>query len=201
MPETTCSHRQQVDRWVIEPYRGKRTFYHANEHFLHARERFYAVAQRQRPESVLDVGCGHAMDAEALRGLVTRYVGVDPVEANLVQARIDNPGGDFRLGFMQKLPFDDASFDWVWVSNVWEILPSVEDMRVGLEEALRVARHKVFSLEPAARPRFLTERYMMVPMEYGVSIRRVNYNPDKRKADYLWEISKDGISPLRKGTP
>lgn len=126
--------------------------------------------------------------------LGVKYVGIDPIEENLKQAKRDNPSGDFRLGFIQEIPFKDNSFDWVFTCTVWDILPTVKDMEKGIEECIRVARRRVYSLDATAKPRFMTERYMMIPMHYGLNITRVNYNPEKQKADYLWCIDKEGIT-------
>lgn len=183
----------KISKYVIPPYQKARTFYHSQKYFRHAKESFYKIVEQEKPESILDVGCGHSLDYKPITSLGVKYVGVDPIEENLVQARKDNPGGDFRLGFMQELPFEDESFDWVYSCTVWDILPTLEDMKVGLGECLRVARRRVYSLEATAHPHFLVERYMMVPMHYGLTITRVNYNPEKQKADYLWCIDKEGI--------
>lgn len=185
--------KEKINQYVIPAYQKKRTFYHSQTYFHHAKEAFYKIVAQEKPESILDVGAGHGLDSKPIMNLGIRYVGVDPIEENLEQARLDNPTGDFRIGFMQELPFEDDAFDWVYSCTVWDILPSLEDMRVGLEECLRVARRRVYSLECSATPRHLIERYMMVPMHYGLSISRVNYNPEKQKADYLWCIDKGGI--------
>jgi len=181
--------------YVIEPYRKTRTFYHSQTHFQHARKAFYDIIKREHPKSILDVGCGTGLDAKHITDLGVEYVGVDPIEGNLEYARRDNPDHVFRLAYIQELPFPDGSYDWVYTCGVWDILPTVEDMRKGIDECLRVARHRVYSLDATAKPRAFTERYMMIPMNYGLSITRVNYNPEKQKADYLWCIDKDGIKP------
>ena len=183
----------KIKQYVIPEYRKKRMFYHAQSSFIHAREYFYNLVKKEKPASILDVGCGTGLDFNAITKLGVKYVGVDPIEDNIEQARKDHPKGDFKVGFVQELPFLDKSFDWVWMAGVWEILPTVGDMRVGIEECMRVARIKVFNLDCTAKPRLMQERYMMIPMEYGLSITRVNYNPEKHKADYLWCIDKEGI--------
>lgn len=188
---------EKLQRWVIEPYRGKRDFYHSQKYYCHAREFFYRLVEAEKPESILDVGCGHALDSIPLMKLGVEYVGVDPVAENVEQARADNPAGDFRVGFMQETGMAPGSFDWVWVSSVWEILPSVGEMKRGIDECMRVARQRVYVLDWFPKPPEMTERYTMIPAEYGLSITRVNYNPEKKKADYLWCIDKTGIPGSR----
>jgi ubiquinone/menaquinone biosynthesis C-methylase UbiE len=189
----TYMQKEKIEQYVIPAYQKKRTFYHSQTYFHHAKEAFYRIVEKEKPESILDVGCGHGLDYKPLISLGVRYVGIDPTEANLEQARLDYPDGDFRLGFAQELSFKDESFEWVWMCGVWDVLGTLQDMEMAAREALRVAKRRVYSLDATAKPRFMTERYMMVPMNYGLSITRVNYNPEKQKADYLWCIDKEGI--------
>ncbi len=185
--------QDKLQEYVIPPYRKFRTFYHSQKYYRHAKQRFYNIVEAEKPESILDVGCGHAMDCQPIRSHGVRYVGVDPIEANLELARQDNPDGEFHLGYAQELPFPDNSFDWIYMSGVWDILPDAEQMEKALTECMRVAQRRVYNLDATAKPRLMTERYMMVPMDYGLSITRVNYNPEKMKADYLWCIDMEGI--------
>lgn len=186
--------QDKTNQYVIPQYRKKQTFYHAQQYFQHAREAFYLIVEKEKPKSILDVGCGHGLDYKPLTSLGVKYVGIDPTEANLEQARRDCPGGDFRAGFAQELSFKDESFEWVWMCGVWDVLGTLQDVEMAAREALRVAEKRVYSLDATAKPRFMTERYMMIPMEYGLTITRVNYNPEKKKADYLWCINKEGMS-------
>lgn len=187
------SQNTKIEKYVVPPYRRTRTFYHSQERFQHAREAFYREVKKHKPRSILDVGCGTGLDASFIMKQGIKYVGVDPIKGNLELARRDNPDGSFRLGFMQELPFEDDSFDWVWICTVWEILPSIKDMKTGIEECMRVARKRIYNLDATAKPRLLLERYMMIPMHMGLEIRRVNYNLEKKKADYLWVIDLEGI--------
>ncbi len=180
----------KIKQYVVPPYHTARTFYHSQTYFWAAREHFYELVKQERPRSILDVGCGHALDSKALMELVERYVGIDPIEGNLERARKDNPKGTFRVGFMQDTGYRDEEFDWVWSSTVWDILPTADEMERGILECLRVAKHRVFSMDCTAKPRLMAERYMMVPMQFRLSIERVNYNPEKQKANYLWTIDK-----------
>jgi ubiquinone/menaquinone biosynthesis C-methylase UbiE len=184
---------ERLERYVVPAYHRARTFYHADAAYQPARAAFYAEVFKWHPESVLDVGCGHGLDAKWLHGKSLRYVGVDPCPENLDLARRDVPGADFRVGFMQELPFADGEFEWVYSSGVRDVLPTVADMALAIAECLRVASWRVYSLEATAHPRALTERYGMVPMYYGLSYRRVNYHADKDKADCLWCIDKSGF--------
>jgi ubiquinone/menaquinone biosynthesis C-methylase UbiE len=184
---------EKLEKYVIPPYRKFRTFYHSQKYFKHAKQYFYDIVAEHKPESILDVGCGHGLDSKPIMSLGVRYVGIDPIERNLKLARKDNPDGDFMHGYMQEIPFPDNSFEWVFTSTVWDILPTVEDLRIGLNEMMRVAQKRVYSLEAGKHPSRISERYMMVPMHMGLTIKRVNYNPEKEKADTLWCIDLEGI--------
>jgi ubiquinone/menaquinone biosynthesis C-methylase UbiE len=177
----------KIAEYVIPPYRKQRTFYHSQKQFIHAREAFYKEIRQHHPESILDVGCGTGLDSHFIMSQNIKYVGVDPIKENLELARRDNPQGDFRVGFMQELPFKDNSFDWVWTCTVWELLPP-KYMKLGIEECIRVARKRVYNLDATRHPIKMTERYLAVPMNLHLKIERVHYDPEKKKANYLWTI-------------
>lgn len=183
------SHDIKLKEWVVPDYHGPRSFKHAQTQFIHARQVFYDIVAREKPESILDVGCGEGPDAGPISKLGVRYAGFDAIEENLTVARRDNPGLEFKQGFCQQIPYPDKSFDWCWCTGVWEILPKPEDMDKAMKEMLRVARKKIFNLDTNPQPRFMGERYQSIPQELGLSITRIHYNSEKKKADYLWEIS------------
>ena len=93
---------------------------------------------------VLDAGC---RDAAQLIQLVERFevtgVGVDPVELHIQRARaaIEAAGVADRIellvGVLQKLPFADSHFDFVWCRDVLE---QVSDLDGALQETHRVLK-------------------------------------------------------------
>jgi SAM-dependent methyltransferase len=95
-------------------------------------------------ESVLDVGTGSGLFAEAFsrRGLTVSGVDVNP--EMLVTAHGFVPNGDFRAGNAEDLPFPDKSSDLVFLGLV---LHESDDVFKTLEEALRVAQQRVCILE------------------------------------------------------
>ena len=95
-------------------------------------------------ESVLDVGTGTGVFAEAFAGAVRRIAGVDPDKELLVVARSHAPGADLREGIAELLPFEDGSFDLVFLGHV---LHETDDPVKALREARRVARLRVAVLE------------------------------------------------------
>jgi SAM-dependent methyltransferase len=86
---------------------------------------------------VLDIGCG----AGAFLGLVAARGGVphgiDASAALIAFARGRLPEADLRVGEMESLPWDDASFDLVTGFNAFFF---ADDMVAALQEAGRVAR-------------------------------------------------------------
>jgi ubiquinone/menaquinone biosynthesis C-methylase UbiE len=183
----------KLEEYVIPPYRMARTFYHTQEQFKYARAAFYRYIDQESPESILDVGCGTGLDAQPITKRGASYVGVDPIEQNLTYARKDNPGYEFKIGYAQELPFDDNSFEWIFMCGVWENLPDIKQMKDAMRECIRVAQSKVVVLDCHPKPRFMADRYMSVPMDYGLTIRRVNYDPVKHKANYMWIVDLEGI--------
>ena len=75
----------------------------------------------------LDVGCGAGMAAALsasrgarVAGRGSRVGGIDAAEALLSIARERTPGGDFRQGELEALPFADAGFDLVTGFNAFQ---------------------------------------------------------------------------------
>jgi SAM-dependent methyltransferase len=65
------------------------------------------------PVRVLDVGCGEGRFCRLLDRPDRGIVGIDPTLALIEAARQRHPGGDYRLGGAESLPFADGAFDLV----------------------------------------------------------------------------------------
>ncbi len=94
--------------------------------------------------SVLDVGTGTGIFAEAFAGRSLRVTGIDPDPGLLAAARSLVPSCAFREGVAEELPFDDGSFDLVFLGHV---LHETDDPAKALAEARRVSRKRVGILE------------------------------------------------------
>jgi ubiquinone/menaquinone biosynthesis C-methylase UbiE len=94
--------------------------------------------------TVLDVGTGSGIFAEAfsLHGLKVSGVDINP--EMVLAARKFVPQGDFREASAESLSFPDASFDMVYMGLL--LHESDEPLKV-LQEARRVGRKKVCILE------------------------------------------------------
>jgi ubiquinone/menaquinone biosynthesis C-methylase UbiE len=96
-------------------------------------------------DSVLEVGSGPGVGLElaAARAYEGRVVGIDPSETMLEMATrrnhalIEAGRVQLRLGSVEKLPFDDATFDKAMTMNCLHLWP---DPVVGLMEVKRTLR-------------------------------------------------------------
>jgi SAM-dependent methyltransferase len=94
--------------------------------------------------SVLDVGTGTGIFAEAFAAASLRAVGIDPNPEMIAAARIHLPGAELLEASAEALPFADGSFDVVFLGHV---LHETDDPLTALREARRVARLRVAVLE------------------------------------------------------
>jgi ubiquinone/menaquinone biosynthesis C-methylase UbiE len=100
--------------------------------------------ENEQAGSVLDVGTGTGLFAEAFARHDLTIAGVDVNPEMLASARVFVPKGEFRTGIAEALPYPDKSFDLVILGLV---LHETDDSLKALKEALRVARKRVSLLE------------------------------------------------------
>ena len=93
-------------------------------------------------ETVLDIGCGVGASLQALLEHGLEVTGIDPSPYMLDMAR-KNMGEriDLYRGFAEELPFEDNSFNH---AVFFTSLEFVDDPRLALREACRVAKDKIF---------------------------------------------------------
>ena len=94
--------------------------------------------------SVLDVGTGTGLFAEAFAGLGVAVTGIDSNQDLLELARHYVPRAVLREATAENLPFSDSSFDLVFLGHV---LHEVDNPCKALAEARRVASVRVSILE------------------------------------------------------
>jgi SAM-dependent methyltransferase len=87
--------------------------------------------------SLLDLGCGRGAFCAFAEKRGATVHGVDAEPDAIAQALEEVPGGDFRLGLMESLPWSDGSFEIVTAFNA---LQYALDRELALIEAHRVAR-------------------------------------------------------------
>ncbi len=95
-------------------------------------------------KSVLDVGVGTAIFAEAFSARGLSVAGIDANPEMVEASRNLIPGGKFEIGLAEEIPFPDSSYDLVMMSH---ILHETDDRLKALQEARRVARMGVVVLE------------------------------------------------------
>jgi len=94
--------------------------------------------------SALDVGTGTGIFAEAFAEQGLAVAGNEPNSELLTLAHGHAPRASFHEGSAEKLPFEDRSFDLVFLGHV---LHETDDRHAALAEARRVARLRVAVLE------------------------------------------------------
>jgi ubiquinone/menaquinone biosynthesis C-methylase UbiE len=94
--------------------------------------------------SVLDVGTGTGIFAEAFAAAGLAVTGIDTNADLLALAREFAPGAQFREADAEEIPFPDGSFDLAFLGHV---LHEADDPLAALREARRVARQRVAILE------------------------------------------------------
>jgi SAM-dependent methyltransferase len=105
----------------------------------------FSIAPLKRGEHVVDVGCGAGIDsliATRMIGPTGRVVGVDMTPAMLERARVsarelDSSNVEFREGYAEALPVEDAWADVVISNGVVNLFP---DKLAGLQEMARVLK-------------------------------------------------------------
>jgi ubiquinone/menaquinone biosynthesis C-methylase UbiE len=95
-------------------------------------------------KTVLDVGTGTGVFAEAFSRLSLDVTGIDTNVELLAVARECVPGGRFLKAPAEEIPFGAALFDLVFLGHV---LHETDDRLKALQEARRVVRGRVAVLE------------------------------------------------------
>jgi ubiquinone/menaquinone biosynthesis C-methylase UbiE len=95
-------------------------------------------------ETVLDVGTGTGLFAEAFQaqGLKVRAVDCNQTIHDAAASLV--PGVDFRQASAEKLPFDKGQFDLVFMGH---LLHETDDAAAAMAEAFRVSRRRLAVLE------------------------------------------------------
>lgn len=88
--------------------------------------------------TVLDAGCGEGRFCRMLAERGARVTGIDITSALIEEARLRHPAGQYAVGNVENLPYEDDEFDIV-VSYV--VLLDVQDFRAAIREMARVLKH------------------------------------------------------------
>lgn len=93
--------------------------------------------------TVCDIGCGGGGLSHLAAKRMALVAGLDASEALIEIARDRTPGGDFRVGEMEELPFADNRFDTVFAANALQYsenrINALHEMRRVCASAGRIA--------------------------------------------------------------
>ncbi len=141
--------------------------------------------------TVLDVGTGTGVFAEAFVAAGLKTTGIDPAVELLDMARAHAPQAVFMEAAAEQLPFADGSFDLVFLGHV---LHETDDPESALREARRVAVRRLAILEwpyreeengPPLAHRLPPARIFALAASAGLaSLRRVELS---HMDLYLWD--------------
>jgi ubiquinone/menaquinone biosynthesis C-methylase UbiE len=94
--------------------------------------------------SVLDVGTGSGLFAEEFNNRLLKVAAIDPNPEMLTAFQKFLPGLDIREAYAENIPFEDNSFDLLFMGLVFH---EVTDYSKSIKEAYRVAGKEVALLE------------------------------------------------------
>jgi SAM-dependent methyltransferase len=103
-----------------------------------------SLAGSESPESMLDIGTGSGLFAEAFAARGMRVAGVDINPEMLPAAQGFVPTGTFKEGVAESLPFKDGEFDLAFMGL---LLHETDDPLAAMREAYRVANKRLAVLE------------------------------------------------------
>ena len=125
--------------------------------------------------TVLDVGTGSGIFAEAFYKRGMKITGIDPNPEMLKVAKEFAPAGTFLNGTVEKIPLKENSFDIVFLGHV---LHESDNIVKALSESKRVAKQKICILEwpykqeeggPPLEHRLKTEEILTAAKQVGFS--------------------------------
>ena len=145
---------------------------------------------------VISIGCGSGVDARWLKDNgASEVTGVDISEKLIEIAKNNNPDIEFRVMDMERLDFNDSSFDLAYSSLA---IHYTEDWTIPLKEAYRV-------LKPGSKYIFSCGHPIDSALKYGKTNksryallgRKVNKETSKRTiyGDYM-VAENNGVKPI-----
>ena len=103
-----------------------------------------SLENMENTKTVLDIGVGSGIFAEAFAAKGLQISGVDVNPEMLSAAFTFVPSGTFKQGKAEKLPFEDAAFDLTFMGL---LLHETDDTLAALKEARRVTQKRLAILE------------------------------------------------------
>jgi SAM-dependent methyltransferase len=161
---------------AADPYRSTFTYGRKKIEELIDRE----TAELRQGARVLDVGCGTGFNVRRLRDRGFSVVGLEPSPTMRERAQRDNPDSEILDGDIERLPFDDATFDFVLAIEVIRYLDGPDR---ALSEIRRVLKPGGLAIVTAA-PRWSLNGYALLNV---VTSRVQLHNFTKVKHSFMTE--------------
>lgn len=107
---------------------------------------------------ILDLGCGTGNYVKAFKTYTSAEVyGVDPSQGMLDKAVAKAPDVTFAIGTASNIPFDEGSFDLIYMTDVIHHVPNIDEM---FEELFRIAKKGARICVCTQSHRQIEKRYM-----------------------------------------
>jgi len=90
-----------------------------------------------KKKNILDLGCGEGTRLSLIDGIDKKLTGIDLSEIAIKKAKSRNPEINFIQGNIERLPFNDERFDFIYSAFVFEHLDRPEMV---IKEALRTLK-------------------------------------------------------------
>ncbi len=127
---------------MIDYDAASRTYDHTRKHSENLIERFSQRMSLTDQTTVLDFGCGTGNYLSRLHSeFGCRCCGVEPSEGMRVAALNKNPALDIRSGDHTNIPFENKSFDFVFMTDVIHHVPDLNRM---FSELCRVLKFEAY---------------------------------------------------------
>ena len=107
----------------------------------------------------LDLGCGLGIQCREMNRRGYKVIGLDPAYGLIRQGK--TPGVSLLTGDALKLPFGDASFDYVYVIGVLHHLPGIEAQMMACKEVVRILKPGGLFIIHETNPNNLLFRFYM----------------------------------------
>ncbi len=109
-----------------------------------------------RCTSVLEVGCNAGNDLKLFPETIEIH-GIDSNEKIIEKTKVRLPSGNFKVGMISELPYENSSIDMVFSHGFFNYLED-ELVAKGIDEMFRVAKKYVMSCEVFGNDNIIDEK-------------------------------------------
>lgn len=101
--------------------------------------------QNLKDKAVLDLGCGSGRYTKELVRLGAKVSGIDKSKNLIEIAKIELPSAEFQVGTVEKLPYLDSIFDYVFSGLVIDYFPDLKEAFTEVSRVLKGNGSFIFS--------------------------------------------------------